>query len=323
MILVTGGSGFVGQMLIPALLRHGHRVSVLTRDPGRLTGRQTPCEIRCGDLLDRLSLHTALRGVSTIVHLAAVLPDSDVPADTFRRVNVEGTRNLARAARECGVAHFVHASSAGVYGDGATLGLRDESSPVAPRTLYEQTKLEGERTVVTELSHTSVSWTILRPAGVHGPGRLASARLFRRIRRQAVWIHGPTTVMVHPTYVGDVVSAVLLTVGRTDLGAQIVNIAGPLALTYRALIDLLASRLGVRVHQLQVPVRATRAVACAGVAVTRVFGQPPPTLERLTRPVLNRTLDITKARRLLGFEPHPLETGIDETIAWARRERLL
>jgi nucleoside-diphosphate-sugar epimerase len=140
---------------------------------------------------------------------------------------------------------------------------------------------------------------------------LASAQFYRRICRRPLWIHGPATVVVHPTYVGDVVAAILLTLGRTDLQAEVINIAGPRALTYQDLIKLLASRLGVRVYQFQLPVRFTRGVAMmAG-------------LESLARPVVNRSLDITKARHLLGFEPHPLEVGIDETIAWARRERLL
>jgi nucleoside-diphosphate-sugar epimerase len=152
---------------------------------------------------------------------------------------------------------------------------------------------------------------------------LASARFYRRICRTPLWVHGPAEVMVHPTYVGDLVAAILLTLGRTDLNAEVMNIAGPRALTYRELIDFVATRLGVRVHQVQIPLRFTRGVAMMALAGARRVYRGPTGLERLTCAVINRSLDITKARRLLGFQPHSLEIGIDETIAWARRERLL
>ena len=78
--------------------------------------------------------------------------------------------------------------------------------------------------------------------------------------------------------------------------------------------------MGVRVAQFQVPGRLARSLA-------RLAGPPgfsrSPGLERLTRAMVNRSLDTGKAERLLGFAPYPLDAGIDETIAWARRERLL
>jgi dihydroflavonol-4-reductase len=280
-------------------------------------------QVRQGDLLDPASLSIALEGVTTVVHLAAALPDSGFSAAIVRQTNVVGTTNLARAARECHVAQLIHCSSAGVYGDGMTLVPHNESGPIAPRTPYEQTKLEAERALETELSATSVSWSILRPSGVHGPGRLASAQFYRRVNSSPLWVHGPATVIVHPTYVGDVVSAVLLTLGRTDLTAQIMNVGGSRALTYPELIELVGRRLGVRVHQFQLPSPLTRAVASVGLGAARRFRYRPAVLERLTYAVVNRSVDIGRARRLLGFEPQSLEVGIDETIAWARQERLL
>jgi nucleoside-diphosphate-sugar epimerase len=192
-----------------------------------------------------------------------------------------------------------------VYGDGSGMEPQRESDPVAPRTWYEQSKLEAEAAIASELAESEVGWTVLRPAGVHGPGRLASARFYRRVRHRPLWVHGPATVLVHPTSVHDVVAAIDRTIGRTDLGGEILNIAGPRALTYPDLITLLGLRMGVRVFQVQVP------------------GRLAPILARVTRPVVNRSVDTSKAERLIGYRPGPLEAGIDETIAWARRERLL
>jgi nucleoside-diphosphate-sugar epimerase len=324
MVLVTGGTGFIGRALLPELVKRGHRVCVLTRNPASVVEHKRGVEIRRGDVLDPASLSSALVGVTTVVHLAAALPDSGLTPDLIRRTNVDGTANLARAVSENHrVVQFVHGSSAGVYGDGITPGLRDESTAVAPTTLYEWTKLDAERAVAERLSGSSVSWVILRPSGVHGPGRLSTARFYRQVCRRPLWIHGPATVMVHPTFVQDVVAAVALTVGRLELHGEVLNIAGPRAMTYPELVELLADRLGVRVHQLRLPNQPIRATACRILRMSRQLGASPAFIARLTRTFVNRTVDTSKAKRILGFSPLPIEVGIDETIAWARREGLL
>lgn len=323
MVLITGGTGFIGRALIPELVQRGNRVGVLTRNPDRGAEHKRCVEIRHGDVCDPASLRSALEGVTAVIHLAAALPGTGLTPEAMRRTNVDGTTNLARAAAEKQVAQFVHCSSAAVYGDGIIPGLRDESTAVAPASLYAQTKLEGERAVVGQLSGSSVSWMILRPPAVDGPGRPSTVRFYRQICRRPLWIHGPATVMLQPTHVRDVVAAIALSIGRFDLGGEILNIAGPRTMSYPQLIELLASRLGVRAFQFRLPEQPTRAAACGVMRVSRFFGRRPSLIDRLTRTTLNRTVDIGKAERLLGFVPLPLEAGIDATIAWARRERLL
>ena len=322
MILVSGGTGFIGRALIPALAACGYRVCVLTHRP------DSPAPLsdvlsRQADLLEPRSLSGALDGVSTVIHLAAALPDAGLPDTIVRSLNVEGTRNLARAAAHHGIEQFVHCSSAGVYGDGREPGLRDESSPAEPGTLYEKTKLESEQVLEEELSPTPVSWIVLRPAGVHGPGRAATAMFYRRICHRRVWLHGPATVLVQPTYVDDVVTAIRLSLARRELRGEVLNIAGARVFEYPLLIEYLARRLGVRVRQIQLRWPVIRMAARAGIAALGQFGGSMPALERLARPIINRSVDTAKARRLLGFEPYSFEEGIDHTIAWARQERQL
>jgi nucleoside-diphosphate-sugar epimerase len=321
-ILVTGGTGFVGRALVPALLQDGHRVRLLSRQtPSRLP---PGAETVPGDLLDPASLGPLLDGITAVVHLAAALPKEGVPADRLLAVNVEGTRNLARAAGGRGVGLFVHGSSGGVYGDGADPAPRSESVAPAPGTPYERSKLEGERAAIAELSAAGVPWIVLRPSGIHGPGRTASATFYRQIQQRKVWVHGPARVIVHPTDVTDVVSAARLALRRSDLAGEIFNVAGPEPLEYSALIAAVGERLGVRPIQWHMPATPIRALADLAAATARAAGRGPvPALDRLRRTTVNRSLDITKAVQLLGFQPLPLVAGIDATIEWARRERLL
>lgn len=316
MVLVTGGTGFVGRALVPALAACGHRVAVLTR---RAAPAEQGIEWRAGDLRDPASLARALDGIETVVHLAAALPAAGVPPEAIRGVNVDGTRELARAAARAGVSRFIHGSSAGVYGDGMGSRPHEETEQAAPATPYERSKLEGEAAVIAELAGTDVSWVVLRPSGVQGPGRAATADFYRRIRRQPLWVHGPATVIVQPTDVGDLVQGILRALDRPAVAGDVINIGGAEALRYPDLIGRIARLLGVRVRQLQVPPGPARAAARIGL---RAIGHSAA-LRRMAQPFVNRSVDITRARRLLGFEPSPLDESIERTIAWARRENRL
>jgi nucleoside-diphosphate-sugar epimerase len=318
-ILVTGGTGFVGRRLVNQLAASGESVRVLTRNPGRAT---FPARVEAvtGDLADAGSLSRAVSGAQAVVHLAARLPAAGAAGAEIARVNAAGTEALAAAARAAGVARFVHGSSAGVYGDGTGTAPHRESDAPHPGNAYEHSKLAGETALRAALEGSTVAWTILRPSGIYGPGRPATAALFRDVAARRVWLHGPAPVIVHPTYVDDVVAAVQLVLKRGVAG-ETFNVGGERSLDYVELIELIASRMGRGPRQLRAP-RWTAAVAGAVASGWSATGRVPPSrLARLAVPVVNRAVDITLARRVLGFTPLPLERGLDETAAWVRSER--
>ena len=324
MVLVTGGTGFLGRHVVAALVTAGHDVRVLSRRPlspelagGRASGAE-------GDLEDAASLERALADVDVVVHLAALLERPGLAPEAITRVNVGGTRALARAARAARVSRFVHVSSAGVYGDGDDAAPRTEGSALRPATRYEVSKLAGERALAQELDGSRVAWAVLRPAGIYGPGRQGTLAFFRNVERRRLWLHGPASVIVHPTYVGDVVQGIALTLEKGLPPGDTLNLAGSRALPFRELIDLVAARLGVRVTQRALPGVVARAIVVPLALALRALGRPAPALfTRLGRRVVNRAVDTSKARRLLGFEPLALERGLDETVAWAKGEGLL
>jgi nucleoside-diphosphate-sugar epimerase len=138
------------------------------------------------------------------------------------------------------------------------------------------------------------------------------------VQSRSWFVHGPATVIVHPTYVDDVVEAVLATVEHEGLGGETINIGGAQALTYIELIDLVASTLGRPVHHVRMPAALRHAAALMGMV-----GILPARFERLTRPVVNRALDTSKASRLLGLHPLPLQEGLERTVAALRAQHLL
>ena len=322
MILLTGGTGFVGRHLVLQFVADGRQVRVLSRVPGRIVLPDGVSWAK-GDLTDPASLHTALSDVDTIVHAGAMLGDGPTPDAALERVNTGGTEALARVARDMGrVRRFVHISSAGVYGDGGTASPHQESDIPVPVTPYERSKLSAEQALAKTLEGSKIQWTILRPQGLYGPDRPATVAFFRMVAEKRLWLHGPAHVVVHPTHIADLTAAVRVVLARDDLQHEVINIGGARGLEYCELISLIGARVGHVPYQLCAP-RWTGHVATFTSRLWGAAGKPPALLERHSRKWINRAVNIEKARRLLGFEPLTLESGLDHTVAELRRRALL
>lgn len=315
MILVSGGTGFVGRHLVRQLVADGHAVRVLSRTPDeRLFGGSV--EWARGDLLAADTLGPALAGISAVVHAAAVLPAPAQGVDAMS-VNVSGTAAIAEAARAGGVRRFIHISSAGVYGNGSGPSPHRESDTLEPQTAYERSKLESESAVRDMLAATSVAWTILRPQGLFGAERSETAELFRSVATKRVWLHGPSRVLIHPTDVRDLIAAITLLLARDDMSGEVINVGGSRALEFRELIALIGARVGHTPLQLSAPSWLSM-VAAAGTRAAGTVGIRAHRLERMSMPLINRAVSIEKARRLLGFIPTPLEHSLDDAAAALR-----
>ncbi len=185
-IFLTGGAGFIGSQLAQHAQKAGHTVTVATainNDSGKFR-----CELlaRAGitvveaRLEDSRRLWDALPGHDAVIHLAAAQHEAEAPESHFRKVNVEGTRNLLTLAADASVRRFVHGSTIGVYGN-AINGLLDESSPLSPDNPYGRTKAEAER-VVLDFPHR-LDVVVVRISETYGPADMRLLKLFRAIQR--------------------------------------------------------------------------------------------------------------------------------------------
>lgn len=188
MILVTGGTGFVGAALLRQLLRDG--VETATSVRGSVTAAIKDVQYHRLDGMSSITdWSAALEGVSAVVHCAArvhVMKDSaNDPLKAYREVNVEGTLNLARQAARIGVRRFVFVSSIKVNGEhtllGHALSADDEPAPVDP---YGLSKLEAEQGLLQLAAQTGMEVVIVRPPLVYGPGVKANfASMMRWVSR--------------------------------------------------------------------------------------------------------------------------------------------
>lgn len=189
---VTGGSGFIGQVLVRRLLGAGHSVGVLVRSEASAAKiRVLGAEPVRGELTDPLTWRDELAGRDVVFHLAA---ETDVTADRARHelVTVRGTRAAVEAARHAGVPRFVHCGSEAALLAGAPLVDIDETAPLRPdsEAAYSATKAVAEK-IVLDANAPGFATVSIRPRFVWGPGSFLVEGLAAAAKAgQFAWIDG-------------------------------------------------------------------------------------------------------------------------------------
>ncbi len=295
-ILVTGGTGTIGGALVRRLAGLGHTLRVLTLpgDPHAASLAGNGIEIRYGDISDPEAVNGICEGVSTVIHLAAVIIAEDESA--FDHVNVNGTRYLLTDAKNCGVRHFVYVSSASVV--------------YRKITPYSRSKRIAERYV----RDSGLPWTIVRPTLVYGETGGQEFDMFLEYLRSwpVVPFIGAGKARKRPVYVGDLVDGIELTAGLDTGAGAIYNLSGGSSLTMvdfaRLCLTLLGREDRVVVH---VPVILCRIVAAF---MKKMMKKPALTWNMIAGVIQPADLDPASAIRDLGYSPSPVEKMLPECL---------
>ena len=307
--LVTGGSGFVGGHLIRRLLSDGWRV----RAPGRSAEARAEVEALGaepveGDLLDCAALARAMDGVEVVFHVAAHFKLWG-PMSLFRRINVEGTRNVVDAAERAGVRRIVYVSAAAVVMGrpepmrGVTEDMPLHKMPFAP---YAASKAEAEEVLLAANGRRAGFSTVaIRPPFIWGPGMPALDRMVETVRAgQFQWVAGGGQAL-STCHVDNLCHALILAADRGSGGEAFFVSDGEDTTLKSFLTRLLGSR-GVTPKDRAVPFGIAWTMAGVMGAVWRVFrrkGEPPVTRQMLRFIGKDFTIDVSRARNQLGYAP--------------------
>jgi uncharacterized protein YbjT (DUF2867 family) len=244
MILVTGGTGFVGSRIVHCLRAQDRTVRCLVRDSERAGQlRAWGCELVQGDVTDPESLARAVEGCDAVVHLVAIITGK--PED-FERVMVQGTHDLVAAATSAGVKRFVLMSA---------LGTGEATRELTP---YFRAKWAMEQTVTASpLAHT-----IFRPSFVFGRDGGVLPTFIRLVRYSPVIpVIGPGSQRLQPIWVEDVAAYFAKAIDLPAAAGRLFEIGGPDVVTWDELYSRIASVLGKRRAKLHLPFGLMRANA--------------------------------------------------------------
>ena len=237
MLLLTGATGLVGSALLPRLTATGRPVRCLVRDPRRLGAKRVRVQLALGDLSDPPSFRNALRGVDTVVHLAAAIRDQ--PGGSIEELNAVATWRMVQAAHRAGVEHFVFFSA--------------QSASAHNRTRFMRAKALAERAV----AESGVRHTIFAPSIIYAPGDVFLTLLERMALLPVVPISGSGRALFQPIWARDVADCVMAALERPD-GAERYELSGPETLSYDAIVELALRAAGRPRPLVHVPLGVVR-----------------------------------------------------------------
>ena len=291
-ILVTGGTGIIGQQTVETLLRRGHDVTLLSRNAERDAERFGPgVSAWPATVTEPEAIAGSADRCDIVVHIAGIARE-EPPELTFERVNVEGTRNLLREAERSAVRRFVYVSSLG-----ADRGASD----------YHRSKRASEELV----RQYAGEWVIVRPANVYGPGDEVLSTLLEWVRTSPVVpVIGTGAHVFQPIWCGDVAAALAAVAEREDVAGRVLEIAGPDRTTLDDMLDRLVRLTGRRPVRVPVPAAAVS----AGIAAATALGVDLPVTGSQLQMLLEGNVIPDDAENALterlGLAATPLDEGL-------------
>jgi nucleoside-diphosphate-sugar epimerase len=306
--LVTGGAGFIGSHLAEALIAKGESVriadSFITGQRRNLEPLDGRIELVEGDLADPAVAARAVAGMDYVLHQAAIpsVPRSVQDPVTSNRANVDATLQVLVAARAAGVKRVVYAASSSAYGDTPTLPKR-EDMPTNPLSPYALQKLVGEQYMQLFTSLYGLETVSIRYFNVFGPRQDPSSpysgviALFvtALLAGKAPTVVGDGKQTRDFTYVANVVDGVLKAAMAPGASGEVINVATGRQISILELAKALSDIIGV--------------------------SAPPVHIDPRPGDVRDSLADISKAHRLLGYQPTvSLEDGLRRTVEWYRTQ---
>lgn len=316
-VLVTGATGLLGGAVVRELVSRGHDViaSGRNQERGKALVRETGARFVPADLRILRDAERAVEGVSAIVHSAALSAPWG-PARDFDLANVRATEYLIDAAERARVARFVHISTPAVYFDFRNHFEVKEDHPLPPPVNdYVRTKLEAER-LVERATRRGLRATILRPRGIFGPGDTSLLpRVIGALERGTFPVIGDGENLVDLSFVDDAAFAVGLALESEIAVGNTYHITSGDPLPLLTLVSMLADGLGLPRPRARISYPQALRLACMLECAHKfVFRGSEPRFTRYTIGLIasSMTLDLTAARRDLGYEPR---VGVREGIA--------
>jgi len=326
-VLVTGASGLVGSHLAELLNQSGEaKIRLLARPTSNLRWVEgIDYEKRIGDVIQPpAELLPAVEGVETVYHVAGCT--KSLRDRTFFEVNAQGTENLllACATLRTPPRRFVLVSSAGAAGPSQTDDPLTEDVPPRPLTAYGRSKLAAEKIAKKYMDRLSIA--VLRPGAIYGPRDYELLPAFKAVKSGLAARLGVSHRRFNMCHVRDVAKAVMLAGSVEAAGSEIFLVGGQNTDQMELVKAIARAMNNKRVWSPPIPKFLIYFAALLSSGVGQITRKPRIfTWENAPRLLAkNWTMDISKARKILGYQPdYDLDSGVIDAIDWYRKHDML
>jgi NADH dehydrogenase len=293
LVLVTGGTGFVGNNIVKALVARGHSVRCLVRHPENVKNLpQNSVELLEGDVKDLQSTSQAAKGVDAAIHLVGIIRETG--GQTFESVHVDGTRNVILALKEQGVKRLLHMSA---------LGTREGA-----QSRYHKSKWQAEQIV----KQSGLDWTIFRPSIIVGKGDGFTTTLVDLVKKgPVVPVIGSGNYKLQPIAIEDVVNCFMMALENPEHSGKTYELCGPQALAFNQMLDEVMSALGISKRKVHIPTSIMSPVA---MLMESVLPNPPITSDQLIMLREENTCQVNATTQIFGLSPKSFRDRIREFL---------
>lgn len=321
-VLVTGATGFTGRQLIKMLCDTGAHVRAIARPSSdRSSLASLPVEWIEGQVYDADVIKQAVHGTHYCFHVAAAFRSPGITDDEYRRVHVDSTQKLASAANaEPGFKRFVHVSTVGVHGH-IQHPPADETSPFQPGDIYQVTKAEAENWLHAYAAEQNLSYTVIRPAGIYGPGDKRLLKVFKMAKAPVFPILGNGKCLYHLIHVEDLCRAMITAATHPNAEAEAFICGAPDSIALETMGRIIANELQTTFRPIHLPAAPFFWLADLTEAICKPLKIAPPLYRRrIAFFTKDRAFDTQKIHQKLHFEcKWTNEEGLRATTQWYRK----
>ncbi|AFY54728.1 nucleoside-diphosphate-sugar epimerase [Rivularia sp. PCC 7116] len=319
-LLISGIGGFIGLRAAEIAIAKGLKVRGLEKDAELAqNAEKLGVEIISGSVTDSSITQRACQDVDIVIHTEEVAKEGGSIKE-FSRVNIDGTINIGKAARNAGVKDFVHLSTASVYGFDYPNNVTEKETLVKEKNPYCQTKIEAEKALQQLNSARDFGIIIIRAGDVYGPGSIPWTVRPISFMQQKLFAYTNEGKVINHLYVDNLIDAIFLAIEKEQHG-EIFNITDGKETSPQEFFTRLAevadcsapSSLGKE------EIRVFLKLRCQGQKLLRKKPDIyPEAVDFMSRPY---TFSIEKARRILGYQPAiSLDEGMARIKAWLKNQ---
>jgi NADH dehydrogenase len=294
-VFLTGGTGYVGNYVLRALINHGYRVKCLVRQGSeRKIRTKQGYEISCGDILDCDSLLTDMKGCDAVINLVGIIREFPSKGITFTNLHYVATKNCVDVAKKLGIERFMQMSA---------LGTRKNA-----RSTYHKTKYMAEEYV----KKSGLTYTILRPSLIFGKEDISINLFAENIKKLPIFpVFGNGRYRTQPVSIENVAEGFAKAIDCEQACNKVFELGGPKKYEFNTLLDTIAKTLGKRVWKLHIPLFVVKPL----VWLIGRFSFCPVTYEQLVMLIEDDVCDEGHFYHTFKIKPTALEEGIRTYLA--------